>query len=94
MVAFGVAALLTATCTVPAPKTAPPVTRGTLPATVAAGLWLWRRRPWGFLLSGTMLVLFVIESVSIEADAWLMAQPWPVNLTSDEYAKWRAEHAP
>ena len=35
MVAFGVAALLTGACTVPAPKAAPPVTRGTLPATVA-----------------------------------------------------------
>ena len=43
----------------------------TLPACVAAGLWLWRRRPWGFLLSGTMLVLLLIESVSIAVDQYV-----------------------
>ena len=42
----------------------------TLPVTAAAGLWLWRRRPWGFLLSGMMLVLLTLESVSIAADQY------------------------
>ena len=42
----------------------------TLPVTAAAGLWLWRRRPLGYLLSGMMLVLLALESVSIAADQW------------------------
>jgi hypothetical protein len=35
-----------------------------------AGVSLWRRRPWGFLLGGAMLVLLLIESVSIAADQY------------------------
>ena len=42
----------------------------TLPVSFAAGLWLWRRRPWGYLLSGTMLVLLLLESVSIAVDQY------------------------
>jgi hypothetical protein len=42
----------------------------TLPASFVAGLWLWRRRPWGFLLGGAMLVLLLIESVSVAADQY------------------------
>ena len=43
----------------------------TLPVSVAAGVWIWRRRPWGFLLSGMMLVLLLIESVSIAVDQYV-----------------------
>jgi membrane protease YdiL (CAAX protease family) len=43
----------------------------TLPVSLAAGVWLWRRRPWGFLLSGLMLVLLLIESVSIAVDQFV-----------------------
>jgi hypothetical protein len=42
----------------------------TLPVSFAAGVWLWRRRPWGFLLSGMMLVLLLLESVSIAVDQY------------------------
>jgi hypothetical protein len=42
----------------------------TLPVSVAAGVWLWRRRPLGFLLAGLMLVLLLIESVSIAVDQY------------------------
>ena len=42
----------------------------TLPASFVAGIWLWRRRPWGYLLGGTMLVLLLIESVSIAVDQY------------------------
>lgn len=42
----------------------------TLPVSFVAGLWLWRRRPWGYLLGGAMLVLLLIESVSIAADQY------------------------
>ena len=43
----------------------------TLPVSFAAGVWLWRRRPWGFLLAGLMLVLLLIESVSIAVDQFI-----------------------
>ena len=43
----------------------------TLPVSVAAGVWLWRRRPWGFLLAGMMLVLLLLESVSIAVDQFV-----------------------
>jgi hypothetical protein len=42
----------------------------TLPVSFAAGVWLWRRRAWGFLLSGMMLVLLLLESVSIAVDQY------------------------
>lgn len=42
----------------------------TLPLCIAAGLWLMRRRPWGILLSGMLLVFFTLESVSVAVDQW------------------------
>jgi uncharacterized membrane protein SirB2 len=43
----------------------------TLPVCIAAGVWLMRRRPWGILLSGMLLVFFTLESVSVAVDQWL-----------------------
>jgi uncharacterized membrane protein SirB2 len=42
----------------------------TLPLCIAAGLWLMRRRPWGVLLSGMLLVFLTLESVSVAVDQW------------------------
>lgn len=42
----------------------------TLPLTAAAGLWLWRARTWGVLLSGTMLVFLTLESISVATDQY------------------------
>jgi len=42
----------------------------TLPASFVAGVWLWRRRPRGYVLGGAMLVLLLIESVSIAVDQY------------------------
>jgi len=42
----------------------------TLPVCIAAGLWLMRRKPWGILLSGMLLVFFTLESVSVAVDQW------------------------
>jgi len=42
----------------------------TLPLCIAAGLWLMRRRPWGILLSGMLLVFFTLESISVAVDQW------------------------
>jgi hypothetical protein len=40
----------------------------TLPMCVLAGIWLWRRRPWGYVLSGALLTMLVIEAASIATD--------------------------
>jgi len=42
----------------------------TLPLCVAAGVWLIRRRPWGILLSGALLVFLTLESISVAVDQW------------------------
>ena len=41
-----------------------------LPLLAVAAAWLWRRRPWGYLLAGAGLVMWVLESTSIAADQW------------------------
>jgi hypothetical protein len=41
-----------------------------LPVVVVSALWLWQRRPWGYLLAGTMLVMLAIETISIGVDQW------------------------
>ena len=41
-----------------------------LPLLAVAAAWLWRRRPWGFLIAGSGLVLWVLEGVSVAVDQW------------------------
>jgi hypothetical protein len=41
-----------------------------IPAAVVVGVRMWRRRPWGRLLGGALLVFYVIESLSIASDQW------------------------
>jgi hypothetical protein len=41
-----------------------------LPLLAVTAVWLWRRRPWGYLLAGAGLAMWVLESVSIAADQW------------------------
>ncbi|MFZ0324402.1 MAG: hypothetical protein WAN48_09760 [Actinomycetes bacterium] len=49
----------------------------TIPLAILAAVWLWRRRSWGVLLSGLVLVMLTIESISIAVDQWFasMADP-------------------
>jgi hypothetical protein len=42
----------------------------TIPLSVLGGVWLWRRRPLGYLLAGTFLVMLTIEAVSVATDQW------------------------
>jgi hypothetical protein len=42
-----------------------------LPLMAVAAVWLWRRHPWGYLVVGLMLTMWVIESVSVAVDQWL-----------------------
>jgi hypothetical protein len=41
-----------------------------LPLLAVAAAWLWRRRPWGYLLAGAGLAMWVLESTSIAVDQW------------------------
>lgn len=42
-----------------------------LPLMAVAAFWLWRRRPWGYLLVGSILTMWVIESVGVAVDQWM-----------------------
>ena len=39
-----------------------------LPLAALGGVWLWRRRPWGYAISGPLLVMLTIEGISVAAD--------------------------
>jgi hypothetical protein len=41
-----------------------------LPLLTVAAAWLWQHRPWGYLLAGAGLVMWVLESISIAVDQW------------------------
>ena len=41
-----------------------------LPLAAAAAVGLWRRRPWGYLVVGSVLVYWVIESIGVAIDQW------------------------
>jgi hypothetical protein len=39
-----------------------------LPLTLVAAIWLWQRRPWGLVLSGTLLAYGVLEGIGVAVD--------------------------
>jgi len=41
-----------------------------LPLAAVAGVWLWQRRPWGFLIAGSVLTMWVLESIGVAVDQW------------------------
>ena len=43
----------------------------TLPLMALKAGLLWQRKPWGFLLTGSLLVMLAIETLSIAVDQWL-----------------------
>jgi hypothetical protein len=42
----------------------------TLPLMFAGAIQLWRRRPWGYVVSGSLLVMLAMETISIATDQW------------------------
>jgi hypothetical protein len=42
-----------------------------LPLMAVAAIWLWRRKAWGYLLVGSILTMWVIESLSVAVDQWM-----------------------
>lgn len=41
-----------------------------LPLMTVGAMLLWRRRPWGLLLAGVGLTMWVLESVAVSVDQW------------------------
>jgi hypothetical protein len=41
-----------------------------LPLMALVAAWLWRRTGWGYLLAGSLLVMYVVEGVGVAADQW------------------------
>jgi len=35
-----------------------------------AGVWLWRRQTWGYIVAGAVLTLWVLESIGVAVDQW------------------------
>lgn len=42
-----------------------------LPLMTLAAVWLWRRNGWGYLVAGSMLVMWTIEGVTVATDQWM-----------------------
>lgn len=42
-----------------------------LPLMTVAAVWLWRRNGWGYLVLGSMLVMWTIEGVTVATDQWM-----------------------
>jgi hypothetical protein len=51
----------------------------TLPLMIVGAIWLWQRRPWGYLLGGALLVMLTIETASIGTDQWFGAAADPTS---------------
>ena len=41
-----------------------------LPLAAVAGVWLWQRRPWGYPVAGSILTMWVLESMGVAVDQW------------------------
>jgi len=50
-----------------------------LPLMIVGSVWLWRRRPWGYLIAGSLLVTWVLEGASVAADQWFGHQADPAS---------------
>ena len=48
-----------------------------LPLLAVGAVATWRRRTWGLLVTGAMLVMFVLESVGIATDQWFGSRADP-----------------
>jgi hypothetical protein len=50
-----------------------------LPLLITAAIASWRRESWGLLVTGAMLAMFVLESISISTDQWFGSRADPLS---------------
>jgi hypothetical protein len=50
-----------------------------LPLMLVGAIWLWRRRPWGYLIAGAGLVYWVLEGLTVATDQFLGHRADPVS---------------
>lgn len=55
-----------------------------LPLLGVGAVWLWQRRPWGFLISGGGLVFWAIESVTVAVDQWFGHRADPASTVASD----------
>jgi hypothetical protein len=48
-----------------------------IPLMLVAAAWLWRGLPWGYLLTTSLLTLWVIEALGVAVDQWFGSQADP-----------------
>jgi len=51
-----------------------------LPLAGVAAVWLWQRRPVGYVLAGAVLVLWLIESIGVATDQWFGSRADPASV--------------
>ena len=42
----------------------------TFPLTLLGARWLWRRKPWGYVIAGMMVIMLTLETAGIAIDQW------------------------
>lgn len=50
-----------------------------LPLLAAASIASWTRKPWGLLIAGAMLAMFVLESIGVATDQWFGSHADPLS---------------
>lgn len=53
-----------------------------------AGIWLWRRQAWGYLVAGSVMTLWVLESVGVAVDQWFGHAADPASTVVDARMVW------
>jgi len=59
-----------------------------LPVMGLAAAWLWRRRPWGLLLAGAGLVMWLLESIGVAVDQWFGHRADPASTVASGAMVW------
>lgn len=50
-----------------------------LPLALVVAVWLWQRRPWGYVLGSALVVYYVAEAVGVGVDQWMGSSADPAS---------------
>jgi hypothetical protein len=59
-----------------------------LPLMAVAAIWLWRRQTWGFVVVGSVLALWVLESIGVAVDQWFGQAADPASTVASATMVW------